>query len=664
MIKRVTRFYWLKRVLPVIVSLLIPAASSASDFYYIIQTGSFRVFENAERQYESLKQKGAVVPDDLRIESVHDFFAVRSGSFKERADAVASHRVLSSAYPDAVIIRVSRKDENIDKQSQEAITPFSGRQGKGKTLLAAASGENQLVLEQTGTPETAADNIQGGPEKLLAEGRHDEALKAYRDLLSQAENDRQKAGIHKKIGDILVSRDELKKAAEEFLQALSHKEFFTEKERLQMAVYISWADRLDEAIAELKALLAENETNEEARIHLARCLSWSGRLDESLMEADRVLEKSPENKDAKLVKANALSWKGDVNAAVPLYEHLLEKEDNFDARLGLAYALLARGDRQAARQNSKRLKPIYPYQEKELKKLLEAVDASVRPSVELRYSHFNDTDENIVNRYSMKYVFRIGDWKADISYRHTDARDHSRDKRAEDFFLAVYSKTVGSLNLSGGIGITQTGRGNMTNFLTGKINAEMSIFNGAIGAGISREVLTDTAEIIENRIKITQAGLYILQKVTDRISLSGSYSYRDYSDSNSSHDLQFVAKYVVLPVNPKVAAGYKLRYLDFSDQKRNGYFDPDDFISHQVFASLYYEGRRYYVTLEPFVGHQSFRRYGEKSNDFVGGTYATLGLKISRDIVFEVNAEGGNYAMGSAGGWSYYQVGAGMKILF
>lgn len=664
MIKRVTRSSWLKVVLLVIASLLIPASSSASDFYYTIQTGSFRVFENAERQYKSLKQKGAVAPDDLRIETVDNYFTVRSGSFRERADAVASYLSLSSEYTDAVIVKTRRRPVDIIKKSPEIINPLSGRPGSEKALLAVASDEKQLAVVEAGTQETIVASAQSDPEKLLVEGRYDEALKAYRELLARAVDGRQKAEIHKKMGDIFVSRDELKNAASEFMQALSYRGVFTEKERLQMAVYISWADRLEEAIAELRLLLAENAENEGARIHLARCLSWSGKLDEAIHEAERVLEKSPENRDAQLVKANTLSWRGDVNAAVPLYEHLLEKEDNFDARLGLAYALLARGDERAARENSKRLKPTYPYQEKELKKLLEAVDASARPSVELRYSHFNDTDKNIVNRYSMKYVFWIRNWKADINYRHTDARDHGRAKRAEEFFLNVYSKVTESFGVGGGIGIAQFGNNDVATALTGNIKADLNVFNGVIGASISREVFTETAELIENRIRVTSSGLYISQDLTKNLSVYGRYNYRDYSDGNSSHAIQFITKYVVYARNPRISVGYRLNFLDFSYHKRNGYFDPKDFISHSVFVTVYYEKGRYYLYLEPFAGHQSFRRYGEKNNDLFGGAYATLGLKISRDIVFEVSAEGGNYAMGSAGGWNYYQAGAGLKIFF
>jgi hypothetical protein len=48
---------------------------------------------------------------------------------------------------------------------------------------------------------------------------------------------------------------------------------FSPRERLQMAIYLSWADRLNESKDELTKLLAEDPKNIAARTHLARVLS-------------------------------------------------------------------------------------------------------------------------------------------------------------------------------------------------------------------------------------------------------------------------------------------------------------------------------------------------------------------------------------------------------
>jgi hypothetical protein len=66
--------------------------------------------------------------------------------------------------------------------------------------------------------------------------------------------------------------------------------------------------------------------------------------------------------------------------------------------------------------------------------------------------------------------------------------------------------------------------------------------------------------------------------------------------------------------------------------------------------------------LEPYAGHQSFRRNGRKTDDFFGGAYGTFGYEISENASFEMNAEGGNYALATAAGWRYYLIGLRLVI--
>lgn len=471
--------------------------------------------------------------------------------------------------------------------------------------------------------------------------------------------------IHKKIGDYYVSQDDYKIAADYYINALSlAKGVLSVEERTQIAIYLSWAERLKESIEELRSVISADPTNLKAQIHLAKALSWSKRLDEAIKEADKVLKESPENKDALLVKANALNWKGDYKTAIPIYKKLLEKEEDFDARLGLTYALLSSGNKKGAQECSRFLQPKYAYQERELKKLNEAMAREKMPNFDIRYSYYKDSDDNRLNRYSLSCGFWLDNWKLDLNYRHTDAQDDTRDKRAEDLSFKVYSKVTESIGIGGGLGLSQVGNGESTNFLTGHIKADVNILKGIIGASLTRDVFTDTAELIENRIRVTNASLYISQKLTDKLSLNGIYSYRDYSDDNNANDFQFSPSYTIYAKNPTINLGYRFRYLNFNRQSRSGYFDPNDFISHQIFTSLYYEKDRFYSYVEPYGGYQSFKRYGDKNHNFFGGAYGTFGYKITKNVLFELNAEGGNYAMGTAAGFNYYLIGLRLNAFF
>lgn len=642
--------------------LLLPLYSYAIEQFYTVQTGSFIVPDNAQKQFDSLKRKlDENELDYIRIEKVNKYYIVRLGKFENKSAAKNIFQVVKSQFPSAIILKVSIADENIARLYQNSSLSAEDNKIEKTPMSTATSEEVKPEKIEVNPSNPVANDVESYIKKLLTEGRYSEAIEAYKKAIDESQDKKEKALLHKELGDLFVSKDDYKNAAEEFIKALSLYRF-SEEERLKMAIYISWGDRLDESIAEIKAILSENPKNVEARIHLARVLSWYGGLDEAIGEAEKVLKESPENKDALLVKANSLNWKGDYKTAMPIYKKLLEKGEDFDARLGLTYALLSSGNKKGAQECSRFLQPKYAYQERELKKLNEAMDREKMPNFDIRYSYYKDSDDNRLNRYSLGYGFLLDNWKLDLNYRHTDAQDDTRDKRAEDLSFKVYSKVTESIGIGGGLGLSQVGNGESTNFLTGHIKADINILNGSAGFSLAREAVTDTAQLIENKIRVTNASLYISQKLTDRLSLNGNYSYRDYSDNNNANDFQFSPSYAIYKRNPTINLGYRFRYLNFNRQSGSGYFDPNDFISHQVFVSLYLEREKFYCYFEPHAGHQSFKRNGDRTHDYFGGAYGTFGYKITKKASFEVNAEGGNYALGTAAGFRYYLFGLRLLV--
>ncbi len=494
-------------------------------------------------------------------------------------------------------------------------------------------------------------------DELIKEGGYQETEETYKKAIDTATENREKALLHKKLGELFVSRDNIKTAAEEFIQALSLSHDFPLEERLQIATYLSWAGKIQESLTELDLILKENPSNLKARIHRARVLSWSGRLDKAINEADDVLKDYPDNKDAMLVKANALRWKGFSWKALPIYNQILQREEDFDTRLGMTYGQLSAGDIKGAKENRNLLTPSYSYQEKEKKELNDYMDRIVKPNISLGYSYYHDSDENITNRYSAGLGFWTGNWKNDFNYRHTNAKNDLRDNRADDISFRTYSKVTGVLGIGGGLGITSMTNGESDTYLTWHIKTDVYFLYGAASVTVSRDTATDIAELIENKIRYTSTTIAMNQKLTDRWGIAGTYRYRDYSDDNSSHQIQLSATYAVYSRNPNIQLGGRLIYLDFARQTRSGYFDPNNFISPQVFATISFEREKLYGYLEPFLGYQTFQRYGDRSNDITGGGYGLLGIRLSKHFSLEVNAEGGNYAVDTAAGWNSYLFG-------
>jgi tetratricopeptide (TPR) repeat protein len=472
---------------------------------------------------------------------------------------------------------------------------------------------------------------------------------------------RSEALARKERGDQYASQENYKQAAEEYVKALDvDPGAFNASERLKMAITVSWADRLDDAIHILRAILAEDPMNRAARVHLARVLSWADKLPEAEAEADLVLRDHPEDQEALLVKANVLRWRGDAGASIPVYEKALAQGENFDVRIGLANAYIAMGDGKNAEESAKPLKPQYPYQEKELKKLDEAFCGVKTSQPLIQYGYYHDSDHNIVNRYALTYGLRMGTGEAGITYRLFDATDLTRRITAQDLLISTNARW-GSISAGAALGVSRPGEGNIA---VGSARLDKQAGWGSIGISLSRELMTDTAPLIENKIVRTGEALSLVQNLTQRTSLSESYSHASYSDSNHADDMQAVIRQAITLSTPRVATGYRFRYLNFERQSNGGYFDPNHFIAHQIFASLSAEEGGWHASLEPYVGLQAFTRNAEYSSHGFFGVSGAAGWTMKKCTSFEVTGEGGNYAGGTAAGFSYYLIGFSLKAYF
>ncbi len=503
--------------------------------------------------------------------------------------------------------------------------------------------------------------LAGAAQEIPERNGKEVTIESYRKKIEASNDNEEKALLYKNLGDLYASREDYRNAAEEYIRALSLKKNFPEQERLRMAVSISWGDRLDEAIAEFQAILKENPSNTEARTDLARTLSWAGRYDESLAEIDTVLGRSPDSKDALLIKANDLRWKGEIDEAFPLYQSILEKQEDFDTRLGYTYVLHERGDEAAVRESMALLKPIYPYQENELRKLKEEIGKpkpAQQSQGDAKFTHYRDTDGNDVNRYMASYGFPAKYGKILFSYVHTEAHDYTTRRNSSDMLSGETRTPMGRrISLGAGLGVIRYKNDDSSDFLLGHLKADAELPRGSAGIALAREPLNETAELIEKRIRFTAARAYFSRSLAGRFSLYGGYSYRDYSDDNNSHDLLLSPRYALVQGNPRTNIGYRFRYLDFNRQSFGGYFDPNHFLSHQIFMNASFESGGYFGFAELFIGEQSFTRYGAGHNDIIYGGAANIGYKLTKSISVEANADGGNYALQTATGFKSFLYG-------
>ncbi|MBZ0221074.1 MAG: hypothetical protein K8I01_11660 [Candidatus Methylomirabilis sp.] len=461
---------------------------------------------------------------------------------------------------------------------------------------------------------------------------------------------------HRKAGDGLAQKEDYRGAAGEYAKALSiSRNAFTRDERTRMAVIMSWGGDLQGAINEL-SILREEEPSTEVLKPLARVLSWAERLEEAASGIDAALALAPGDRESLVIKGNILRWQGRFQEAISAYEEVLAGGEDFDARVGLSYALLGSGKMKAAAESVKGLKPGYEAQEKELESLKRALRGAAAPGFDAVSSYYGDSDSNRVSRYALVYSFPVFSHRAALGLRSARARDDFRRNDAEASHLSVTGRLFEALTAGAGAGVVSMGG---SRFLTGHISASGKLNGWDISASVSKDALTDTALLIENRIRLADYSA-AASRAYGKASLNGAVSLRRYSDDNSAVDLSITPMYALRPGNPRIDIGYRLRYLDFDRQAANGYFDPDWFVSHQVLAALRCEKEALYAVLEPYLGYQSFKRNAGEDNDFFWGGTGAVGIKAGR-AALELRAEGGNYAVGSAAGFNYYT--AGLKLI-
>jgi len=467
---------------------------------------------------------------------------------------------------------------------------------------------------------------------------------------------------HKTAGDEWFKKGDMKNAAKEYIEALKLYKNYEIEDIVTMATRISWGGKLKEAEEILREVLKKEPQNRRAKLQLARVVSWQGRQIEALSLVDSLLKNDPNDEEALLVKANALRFLGRADKSLEIYDQILAKREDFDARLGKAYSYANLRISSKVEENAKLLKPQYPYQKKDIDDLETYRRSLFNPAVFTGFSYFQDTDENEVYTYRLGFETYLKDLRIVGNYFYREGSDNLRTAYSDELTFEIGKRFTQSLWGYVNFGISQA-KGDQ-DFVVGGAGLNLLVWRGTTGISFNKSVLIDTAELMENGIKISTVNYFIDQVITDRISLYANYNHRWYSDDNQADFVQASIRYKLKFGNPLVILGYRAVYLDFKKQMRNGYFDPDDFWSNQVFLTVYYETPKMYVYLEPFIGHQTFRRNGLWSYDKAYGGTGTLGVKLKENLSVEMSLEGGNYAAGTASGWKYYQTGFLIKYVF
>ncbi|ODA43317.1 TPR domain protein [Thermodesulfovibrio sp. N1] len=486
--------------------------------------------------------------------------------------------------------------------------------------------------------------------------------KVFADAIPIEDKNKELSLQHKATGDEWFKKGDMERAATEYIEALKFYKTYEQEDLITMATRISWGGKLNEAEEILIDVLKKDPQNRRANLQLARVISWQGRQIKALSIVEEILKKDSTDEEALLVKANALRFIGRPDKALEIYDQILAKREDFDVRLGKAYAYANLRIPSKLEENAKILKPIYPYQEKDIKDLEAYRKSLFNPSVLAVFSYFHDTDQNEVYTYRLSFETYFKNLRISGNYFYRKGLDDFRKAYSDELNFEIGKRLINSVWSYVNLGVYQN-KGEKS-FFTGGGGLNLLFGKGITGISFNKSVITDTAELMKNNIKVLTVNYFLEQVITDHLSLYTNYNHRWYSDDNQSNFFQASFRYKIKFANPMLSFGYRVVYLDFKKQMRNGYFDPDNFWSNQLFLTVYYETPKIYLYLEPFIGNQTFTRYDVSSNDKAYGGTGTVGIKLKQNLSLEVSLEGGNYAAGTASGWKYYQTGLLLKYVF
>lgn len=466
---------------------------------------------------------------------------------------------------------------------------------------------------------------------------------------------------YKALGDRYAEEEQSVLAADAYRNALElDPNAFTLDERTQMAVRMSWEDMLEESADELRAVLATDPGHLEARVHLARVYSWADDLGAAIKEADRILDVFPSNADALLIKADSLEWQGRSQSAIPLYRRSIFRGDSFDARVGLAYALLASGDRAEASEHARSAFASIPAQEERLEDLIESIEATSAPRFSVGHTYYEDSDDNRVRRTTITSSFGLGNFDFDSSISRTRTEGPGEVRRTENVSIGMFTSLGEHLGVGAGVhGTRFEGEGSFGR-PSARLEFRSRVLDGELGARFSREILVDTVDLVESRTGATRASVYGNLPVSRRVSISAEYGQRRLSDQNRAHEAGAGVRVDMAGV---ASAGYRMRYVDY-ERSSAAYFAPNTYVSHRVFVSAGQEWEHVYAYAEVYLGPQRFERNDFTTEELSVGGWLSVGFRPASFLTIELFGETGDMAAGSVSGFRYFSLGPRISLVF
>ena len=458
--------------------------------------------------------------------------------------------------------------------------------------------------------------------------------------------------------------------------------------RLGLARVLSWKKEFSGSIDAYRALRLENPDDPRVLLGLGRTLSWAGRF----AEADAVFlemeEKKIEPIEAHAGRARLRGWQGQLDEAAQFWRHVLRAEPgNLDARVGIAWVNHWKGLDRTAREQADNLVLDHPGS-KDARELQAAIRLGLRPYADAEAFRSSDTDSNQVEGATIAWAFKAepqttvrlawSTWNAE--FRCQDPGFCSApglvlgseiDTRAQALSAGVTSRVVSPITFHARLGAVREDNFDGGSRTVGTLGGFMRFQVGPrflVGTDGGREVLLDTAPLIDRGIRTDEANGRVEFRFRPAWLLSGSAGMASYSDGNARRTAGAAIEWRAPRTHPWVSAVLDARYRTFNADRDNGYFDPLRYDSELLTVAIWddYRDGRFYWRVEGTYGRQAFTLgAAAPRDDTVQGGSALAGVNFAAGrAAFEASYTRSDYALNVATGFTYSRSGFFFRYRF
>jgi len=385
---------------------------------------------------------------------------------------------------------------------------------------------------------------------------------------------------------------------------------------------------------------------------LGRALSGAGRFD----EADGVfLEMEMKKIDpiqARAGRARLRGRQGRLEEAAQFWRDVLRADPgNLDARIGLARVNHGRGLDRTAHEQADNIVLDHP-ESREAKELQAAIRLGLRPYADAEAFRFSDEDSNRVDGATLSVSFkaepqttiRIAYSTLNATFRCKDpvlcaaaglVPGSEADTGARSVSAGVTSRVVGPILFNARLGAVREETFDGGSRTVGTLGGYMRLEVGprfAVGTSGGRDVLVDTAALIDRGIRVDEANGRLDLRFGSAWLLSGTGGLASYSDGNARKTAGAALEWRSPRAHPRISAVLETRWRAFNDDRDNGYFDPLRYDSELLTVAIgddRQDGRTYW-RLEGTYGRQAFTLgAAAPRDDTVQGGMALAGIRFA-----------------------------------